>query len=153
MIIMKQSKRFTNMPLHRMSCMAIVYYEVREHFRERATFDHNPDYLMHRVEVAKRERELQTSHMLFFDLTRVKANQVTHMDRNVLRVWPDEGIEELIKFYTYKAELMRDFAEARWAMGERHGAHQFKLARRMYEQALIKLKRERDRRKRVYNLS
>ena len=150
---MKQSKRFTKMSLHRMARMAIVCDCAREHFNGRAIFDHDTDYLMHRVEVAKRERELQTSHMLFFDYTRVKANQVTHMDRNVLRVWPDEGIEELIKFYTYKSELMRDFAEARWAMGERHGAHQFKLARRMYEQALIKLKRERDRRKRVYNLS
>lgn len=150
---MKQSKRFTNMPLHRMSCMAIVYYEGREHFRERATFDHDPDYLMHRVEVAKRERELQCAHMCVFDPTRVKPDQVTHMDCNVLRIWPDEGIAELIKFYTYKADILRGFAAARWATGERHGAHQFKLARRRYEQALIKLKRERDRRKRVYNLS
>lgn len=150
---MKQSKRFTNMPLHRMSCMAILYYEVREHFHERATFDHDPDYLMHRVEVAKRERELQCAHMIAFDPTRVKPDQVTHLDCNVLRIWPDTGIEELIKFYTYKADIIREFAAERWATGNRHGAHQFKLAQRRYEQALIKLKRERDRRKRVYNIS
>lgn len=69
------------------------------------------------------------------------------------RIWTDKGIEELIKFYTCKAEIMREFAAARWATGERYGAHHFKLERRRYEQALIKLKRERDRRKCVYNLS
>lgn len=150
---MKQSKRFTNMPLHRMACMAVVYDGVREHFKGHATFDHDPDYLMHRVEVAKRERELQCAHMCAFNPARVKPEQVTHLDCNVLRIWPDEGIAELIKFYTYKAEIMREFAAARWATGERYGAHHFKLERRKYEQALIKLKRERDRRKRVYNLS
>lgn len=150
---MKQSKRFTNMPLHRMFCMAIVCYEVRGRFSERATFDHDPDYLMHRVEVAMRERELQCAHMCVFNPTRVKPEQVTHLDCNVLRIWPDMGIAELIKFYTYKAEIMREFAAARWATGERYGAHHFKLERRKYEQALIKLKRERDRRKRMYNLS
>ena len=153
MIIMKQSKRFTNMPLHRMSRMAILYYEAREHFYERATFDHDPDYLMHRVEVAKRERELQCAHMCAFDSTRVKPEQVIHLDCNVLRIWPDMGIAELIKFYTYKVEIMRELAAARWATGERYGAHHFKLERRKYEQALIKLKRERDRRKCVYNIS
>ena len=110
-------------------------------------------YLVNVECVLKRERELQRAHMCAFDSTRVKPEQVTHLDCNVLRIWPDEGIAELIKFYTYKAEIMREFAAARWATGERHGAHQFKLARRRYEQALIKLKRERDRRKRVYNLS
>lgn len=110
-------------------------------------------YLVNVERVLKRERELQCAHMCAFNPTRVKAEQVTHLDCNVLRIWPDMGIAELIKFYTYKAELMRDFAEARWAMGERHGAHQFKLVRRIYEQASIKLKRELDRRKRVYNLS
>ena len=110
--------------------------------------------LLSRVEqVLQRERELQCAHMCAFDPTRVNPEQVTHLDCNVLRIWPDKGIEELIKFYTYKAEIMRGFAAARWSTGERHGAHQFKLARRGYEQALIKLKRERDRRKRVYNLS
>lgn len=116
----------------------------------------NPEmraYLANVEQVLQRERELQTAHMCVFDSTRVKANQVIHMDCNVLRVWPDEGIAELIKFYTYKAGMMREFAAARFATGERHGAHQFKLARRRYEQALIKLKRERERRKRVYNLS
>lgn len=107
-----------------------------------------------RVEqVLQRERELQCAHMCAFDATRVKPEQVTRLDCNVLRIWPDKGIAELIKFYTYKAEIMRELAAVRWAMGVRHGAHQFKLARRRYEQALIKLKRERDRRKRVYNLS
>lgn len=110
-------------------------------------------YLVNVEHVLKCERELQCAHMCAFDPTRVKPEQVTHLDCNVLRIWPDEGIAELIKFYTYKAEIMREFAAARWATGERHGAHQFKLARRGYEQALIKLKRERDRRKRVYNLS
>lgn len=129
--------------------------------REDATFYnrlfHDADerllYLARVEQVLQRERELQASRMCFFDPTRVKADQVIHMDCNVLRVWPDEGIEELIKFYTYKSELMRDFAAARWAMRDGHGAHQFKLARRRCDQALIKLKRERDRRKRVYNLS
>lgn len=110
-------------------------------------------YLVNVEHVLKRERELQCARMCAFGPTRVKPEQVTHLDCNVLRIWPDMGIAELIKFYTYKAEIMRGFAAARWATGERHGAHQFKLARRRYEQALIKLKRERDRRKRVYNLS
>lgn len=116
----------------------------------------NPElhaYLVSVERVLKRERELQRAHMYAFDPTRVKPEQVTHLDCNVLRIWPDMGIAELIKFYTYRADILCEFAAARWAMGERHGAHQFKLARRRYEQALIKLKRERDRRKRVYNLS
>ena len=110
-------------------------------------------YLVNVERVLKRERELQCAHMCAFDPTRVKPEQVTHLDCNVLRIWPDMGIAELIKFYTCKAEIMREFAVARWATGERYGAHFFRLERRRYEQALIKLKRERDRRNRVYNLS
>lgn len=110
-------------------------------------------YLSRVEQVLQRERELQCAHMCAFDHTRVNPEQVTHLDCNVLRIWPDNGIEGLIKFYTCKAEIMREFAAARWATGERYGAHHFKLERRRYEQALIKLKRERDRRKRVYNLS
>ena len=110
-------------------------------------------YMINVTRVLQRERELQQVHMCAFNPARVKPEQVTHLDCNVLRIWPDMGIAELIKFYTYKAEIMREFAAARWATGERYGAHHFKLARRKYEQALIKLKRERDRRKRVYNLS
>lgn len=110
-------------------------------------------YLVNVERVLKCEREFQCAHMIAFDPTRVKPDQVTHLDCNVLRIWPDMGIEEIIKFYTYKADIIREFAAARWAMGDWHGAHQFKLAKRRYEQALIKLKRERDRRKRVYNIS
>lgn len=110
-------------------------------------------YLVNVERVLKCEREFQCAHMCVFDPTRVKVNQVTHLDCNVLRILPDMYIAELIKFYSYKVEIMREFAAARWATGDRHGAHQFKLARRRYEQALIKLNRERDRRKRVYNLS
>lgn len=110
-------------------------------------------YLSRVEQVLQRERELQCAHMCAFDPTRANPEQVTHLDCNVLRIWPDNGIEELIKFYTCKVEIMREFAAARWATGERYGAHYFKLERRRYEQALIKLKRERDRRKRVYNLS
>lgn len=123
------------------------------HYRMVANISKRIIHLSRVKGVLQRERELQCSHMCVFDPTRVKPDQVTHMDCNVLRIWPDMYIAELIKFYTYKADTLRDFAAARWAMGERHGAHQFKLARRRYEQALIKLKRERDRRKRVYNLS
>ena len=110
-------------------------------------------YLVNVDRVLQRERELQCARMCAFNPACVKPEQVTHIDCNVLRIWPDMGIAELIKFYTYKAEIMREFAAARWATGERYGAHHFKLERRKYEQALIKLKRERDRRKRVYNLS
>lgn len=110
-------------------------------------------YMINVTRVLQRERELQRAHMCAFNPARVKPEQVAHLDCNVLRIWPDMGIAELIKFYTYKAEIMREFAAARWATGERYGAHHFKLERRKYEQALIKLKRERDRRKRVYNLS
>lgn len=110
-------------------------------------------YLSRVEQVLQRERELQCAHMCAFDPTRVNPEQVTHLDCNVLRIWPDKGIEELIKFYTHNAEILCEFAAARWTTGERHGAHHFKLKRRKYEQALIKLKRERDRRKRVYNLS
>ena len=110
-------------------------------------------YLVNVEHVLECEREMQCVHMRVFAPACVRADQITHMDRNVLRVWPDDGIEALIKHYTYKADIMRELAAAKWAIGERHGAHQFKLARRGYEQALIKLKRERDRRKRVYNLS
>lgn len=123
------------------------------HYRIVANISKRIIYLSRVVQVLQRERELQRAHMCAFDPTRVKPEQVTHLDCNVLRIWPDLGIAELIKFYTYKAEIMREFAAARWATGERYGAHHFKLERRRYEQALIKLKRERDRRKRVYNLS
>lgn len=123
------------------------------HYRIVANISKRIIHLSRVEQVLQRERELQCAHMCAFDPTRVNLEQVTHLDCNVLRIWPDEGIAELIKLYTYKADIMREFAAARWAMGERHGAHQFKLARRRYEQALIKLKRERDRRKRVYNIS
>lgn len=123
------------------------------HYRIVANISKRIIYLSRVEQVLQRERELQCAHMCAFDPTRVNPEQVTHLDCNVLRIWPDKGIEELIKFYTHKAEIMREFAAARWAMGERHGAHQFKIARRRYEQALIKLKRERERRKRMYNLS
>lgn len=107
-----------------------------------------------RVEqVLRRERELQQAHMCAFDPTGVKPEQVVHLDCNILRVWPDVGVEELIKFYTYKRDRMKWFAFERWMEDDHDGAHHFKLKRRRYEQALIKLKRERDRRKRVYNLS
>lgn len=107
-----------------------------------------------RIEVVlQRERELQCAHMCAFDPTRVKPGQVVHLDCNVLRIWPDDGIEKLIELYTFKALVSDGFAAAQWAIGDRNGAHCFKLIRRKYEQALIKLKRERDRRKRVYNLS
>ena len=123
------------------------------HYRIVANIVKRIIYLSRVEQVLQRERELQCAHMCAFDSTRVNPEQVTHLDCNVLRIWPDKGIEELIKFYTYEAEIRCEFAAARWAMGHRHGAHQFKLARRKYEQALIKLKRESDRRKRVYNLS
>lgn len=103
--------------------------------------------------VLQRERELQCAHMCAFEPTRVKPEQVTHLDCNVLRIWPDDGIAKLIEFYTLKALVSGELAAAQWAIGDRNGAHCFKLTRRKYEQALIKLKRERDRRKRVYNLS
>lgn len=109
-------------------------------------------YLVNVERVLKCERELQCAHMIEFDPARIKPEQVTHLDRNVLRVFPNEGIEELIDFYTYKAVVMREFAAAQWAIGDWNGAHFFKSIRCMYEQALIKLKRERVRRKRVYNL-
>lgn len=131
----------------------LVREGVSSHYRIFANISKRVIYLSRVEQVLQRERQLQCAHMCAFDPTRVKPEQVTHLDCNVLRIWPDEGIAELIKFYTYKAEIMREFAAARWATGERHGAHQFKLARRRYEQASIKLKRERDRRKRVYNLS
>lgn len=123
------------------------------HYRIVANIGKQIIYLSRVEQVLQRERELQCAHMCAFDPTRVKPEQVTHLDCNVLRIWPDLGIAELIKFYTCKVGIMREFAAARWATGERYGAHHFKLERRKYEQALIKLKRERDRRKRVYNLS
>ena len=123
------------------------------HYRMVANISKRIIYLSRVEQVLQRERALQCAHMCAFDPTRVKPEQVTHLDCNVLRIWPDLGIAELIKFYTYKAEIMREFAAARWATGERYGARHFKFERRRYEQALIKLKRERDRRKRVYNLS
>lgn len=110
-------------------------------------------YLVNVERVLKCEREFQCAHMPEFDPACVKPEQVTHLDCNVLRVWPSEGIEKLIKSYTFKALVSDGFAAAQWAIGDRNGAHYFKLTRRKYEQALIKLKRERDRRKRVYNLS
>lgn len=110
-------------------------------------------YLVNVERVLKRERALQCAHMPEFDPACVKPDQVTHLDCNVLRIWPSEGIEKLIELYTFKALVSDGFKAAQWAIGDRNGAHYFKLTRRKYEQALIKLKRERDRRKRVYNLS
>lgn len=110
-------------------------------------------YLVNVERVLKRERALQCAHMPEFDPACVKPDQVTHLDCNVLRIWPSEGIDKLIELYTFKALTSDGFAAAQWAIGDRNGAHYFKLTRRKYEQALIKLKRERDRRKRVYNLT
>lgn len=124
-------------------------------FYDRVVHDVNKRllYLARVEQVLQRERELQQAHMCAFDPARVRPEQVTHLDCNVLRIWPDMGIAELIKFYTYRVERMKLFSRERWAIGDYDGAHHFKLKRREYEQASIKLKRERDRRKRVYNLS
>lgn len=138
---MKTRKRLTKAPLDEMERVMST-----ESGRDR-------DYIARRISVARRERELQCAHMCAFDATRVQPDLITHLDCNVLRIWPDVGVSELIKFFTYKSELMRGFAATCWVVGDRRGAHHFRLEASSYEQALIKLERERDRRMRVYNQS
>ena len=107
-----------------------------------------------RVEqVLQRERELQTATVLAVDPNQFDVEDVLCLDCNVLRTWPDRFLVVLIPFFDYKATLYKDFSMSAYKSLLHESAEWAKLKRRLYEQASIKLKRERDRRKRVYNLS
>lgn len=107
-----------------------------------------------RVEqVLQRERELQTATVLAVDPHQFNAEDVLHLDCNVLRTWPDQFLHALIPFFDYKAALYKDFSMSDYKCLMYDAAEWDKHKRRLYEQASIKLKRERDRRKCVYNIS
>lgn len=110
-------------------------------------------YLANVEQVLQRERELQTATVLAFDPNRFSADDVLHLDCNVLRTWPDRFLDALIPFFDYKAVLYKGFSMSDYRVFIYEIAASDKLKRRLYEQASIKLKRERDRRNRVYNLS
>lgn len=110
-------------------------------------------YLVNVEHVLQRERELQAETVLAFDPNRFSAADVLHLDCNVLRTWPDRFLDALIPFFDYKAVLYKGFSMSDYRVFIYERAASDKLKRRLYEQASIKLKRERDRRKRVYNIS
>lgn len=104
-------------------------------------------------QVLQRERELQTATVIAVDPSQFDAEDVLHLDCNVLRTWPDRFLDVLIPFFDYKADRCKDFSVYDYTNFFYESAALYKHKRRLYEQASIKLKRERDRRKRVYNLS
>lgn len=117
---------------------------------------HIDSRLLHlgRIEqVLQRERELQTATVLAVDPNQFDVEAVLHLDCNVLRTWPDQFLRALIPFFDYKATIYKDFSMCDYKCLMYDAAELDKRKRCLYEQASIKLKRERNRRKRVYNLS
>lgn len=110
-------------------------------------------YLARVEQVLQRERELQTKTVIVVDPNQFDVEAVLRLDCNVLRTWPDRFLVVLIPFFDYKAALYKDFSMSDYRCLMYDAAEWDKHKRRLYEQASIKLKRERDRRKRVYNLS
>lgn len=104
-------------------------------------------------QVLQRERELQTAAVLAVDPNQFDVEAVLWLDCNALRTWPDRFLVVLIPFFDYKAALYKDFSMSDYKCQMYDAAEWDKRKRCLYEQASIKLKRERDRRKRVYNLS
>lgn len=104
-------------------------------------------------QVLQRERELQTATVLAVDPNQFDVEAVLRLDCNVLRTWPDRFLVVLIPFFDYKAALYKDFSMSDYKCQMYDAAEWDKRKRCLYEQASIKLKRERNRRKRVYNLS
>lgn len=111
------------------------------------------DYITRVRRVLQHERELQTAHVCAVDPARFNPEDVLHLDCNVLRVWPDAFLDTLIPFYDFKSALSKDSSVYYYRHSMFDYAKSYKRKRRLYEQASIKLKRERVRRKRVYNLS
>lgn len=111
------------------------------------------DYITRVRRVLQHERELQTAHVCAVDPARFNPEDVLHLDCNVLRVWPDAFLDTLIPFYDFKSALSKDSSMYYYRHSMFDYAKSYKRKRRLYEQASIKLKRERERRKRVYNLS
>lgn len=149
---MRRTKKFTKKPVSEISKMAVLYNEVEEHWHGRASFDYEPSYLMNRLDVALRERESQKAHVCGFVAASMPPSGVLHLDCNILRLIPDTVLNALIPFYDYKSAILLNLSKMRWQQGAHDMATEARLDRRVYEQASIKLKRERDRRKLVYNL-
>lgn len=126
---------------------APLYYRMVENINRRLL------YLGRIEQVLQRERELQTATVLAVDPNQFDVEAVLWLDCNVLRTWPDQFLHALIPFFDYKAALYKDFSMSDYKCQMYDAAEWDKRKRCLYEQASIKLKRERDRRKRVYNLS
>lgn len=60
-------------------------------------------------QVLQRERELQTATVIAVDPSQFDAEDVLHLDCNVLRTWPDQFLRALIPFFDYKAALYKAF--------------------------------------------
>lgn len=108
-------------------------------------------HLMQVRVVLRRERELQL-RVSAMGTKEVNPEFVVHMDCNKLRVMPDNKLCALLLCYMRKADASRELSTSFWLGGCWSSAHRFRLRRRTYEQAAIKLARELERRVRVYNL-
>lgn len=108
-------------------------------------------HLMRVRAVLRRERELQL-RVSDMGTKEVNPELVVHMDCNKLRVMSDKKLCALLLRYIREADASRELSKSFWLGGCWSSAHRFRLRRRAYEQAVIKLTREIERRVRVYNL-
>ena len=86
-------------------------------------------------QVLQRERELQTATVFAVDHRQFSAEDVLHLDCNVLRTWPDQFLHVLIPFFDYKADLYKDFSMSDYKCLMYDAAEWDKRKRRLYEQA------------------
>lgn len=101
--------------------------------------------------VLSHERELQ-KRASSEDVGEVEPEHVIHMDCNKLRVVSDKKLCVLMNLYMDRGVVFRDLSKEWWKSGNYFLARLCKAERIRYEQAFIKLQRERARRVRVYNL-
>lgn len=109
-------------------------------------------YLVRVERTLKQERRLETARVCVVDPTTLEPSEIVHLDRNILRLWTDKHVDTFIRHYKYKAGLHKASSMLYYAVEAYEKAADNKRLRREYERALIKLERERERRKRVYNL-
>lgn len=109
-------------------------------------------YIVNVERTLKQERRLETARVCVVDVTTLEPSEIVHLDRNILRLWPDKNVDAFIRHYKCKAGFHKTASMMYYACEAYEKAFDNKLMRREYEQALIKLERERERRKRVYNL-
>ena len=109
-------------------------------------------YISNVERVLTQERKLETVRVCVVDPTTLEPDAIVHLDCNILRLWTDKHVDTFIRRYKYKAGFHKAASMMYYAVEAHEKTADNKRLRREYEQALVKLERERERRRRVYNL-